>query len=243
MGQSSDEGQLLIAIEAIRRNPKLSLRSAAAIYQVPYTTLRARKAGQPSRRDIPANSRKLTNSEESAIVQYILDLDSRAFSPRLSEVEDMANLLLATRNASDASDASLRVGPSWTARFIKRQPQLRTRLNRRIDYQRVQCEDPVQYNAWFNLVRNVIAKYGVDASDIYNFDETGFAIGQITATGMVVTSSERKGRPRQSQPGNREWATVIQAIGSQGYVLPPYVIVAGKTHLSNWYENSPFLAD
>jgi hypothetical protein len=240
MGRSSNEGQLLLAIKAIQNDPSLTIRAAAKIYQTPFTTLQNRLTGIPSRRDITANSRKLTNSEESAIVQYILDLDSRAFPPRLSEVEDMANLLLAARSTSDALDASLRVGPTWTARFIKRQPQLRTRQNRRIDYQRVQCEDPAQYNAWFDLVRNVIAKYGIDASDIYNFDETGFTIGQIIATRMVVTSVERKERPRQMQPGNRERATVIQAIGAQGYVVPPYVIVTGKNHLSNWYENSPF---
>jgi hypothetical protein len=53
-------------------------------------------------------------------------------------------------------------------------------------------------------------------------------MGLITSTGMVVTSSERKGRPRQAQPGNREWATVIQAIGAEGYALPPYLIVVER---------------
>ena len=57
-----------------------------------------------SRRDILANSRKLTDSEESVITQYIINLDLRVFPPRLSMVEDMANLLLAIRNASDISD-------------------------------------------------------------------------------------------------------------------------------------------
>jgi hypothetical protein len=103
MGRSLNEGQLLLAIEAIRKDPKLSIRAAAKLYGVPHVTLTYRLRGMPSRRDIPANSRKLTNSEESAIIQYILDLDLRTFLPRLSEVEDMANLLLATRSASDAS--------------------------------------------------------------------------------------------------------------------------------------------
>ena len=44
--------------------------------------------------------------------------------------------------------------------------------------------------AWFSLVNNVIAKYGIVESDIYNFDETGFMMG-IISTGMVVTSTER----------------------------------------------------
>jgi hypothetical protein len=201
MGRSSNEGQLLLAVEAIRKSPKFGIKPIARIYNVPEATLRDRLRGVRSRRDIPANSRKLTNSEEEAIIQYILDLDLRAFPPRLSDVTDMANLLLAARNASSASDASQLppiIGVNWATNFVKRQPQLRTRSNRRIDYQRVQCEDPVQYNAWFNLVRNIIAKYGINASDIYNFDETGFAIGQIIVTRMVVTSVKRKERPRQT---------------------------------------------
>ena len=69
MGRSLNKGQLLLAIDAIRKDPNLSMRSIAAIYNVPRTTLRYRKAGMLSRRDIPANSRKLTDSEESVITQ------------------------------------------------------------------------------------------------------------------------------------------------------------------------------
>jgi hypothetical protein len=58
-----------------------------------------------------------------------------------------------------------------------------------------------------------------------------------------VTSTERRRRPKQQQQGNREWATVIQAVGAQGRVIPPYIIVAGKNHLSDWYEDNPFPAD
>jgi hypothetical protein len=52
-------------------------------------------------------------------------------------------------------------------------------------------------------MRHTIAKYGIADADIYNFDETGFIMGQITAL-MVVTSSNRKGKPKLAQPGNRE---------------------------------------
>lgn len=45
------------------------------------------------------NLRKLTDLEESTIVEYILDLDTRLFPPRLCGVEDMANRLLADRDA------------------------------------------------------------------------------------------------------------------------------------------------
>ena len=80
-------------------------------------TLRERRAGRPTRRDIAANSRKLTDLEESVIVQHILELDSKGFPPRLCGVEDMANRLLADRNA-------LPVASRWATNFVKRQAEL-----------------------------------------------------------------------------------------------------------------------
>ena len=65
---------------------------------------------------------KLTDLEESVIVQHILDLDSRSFPPRLSNVEDMANQLLAERDAS-------KVGKRWASNFVKRHLELKTSFN------------------------------------------------------------------------------------------------------------------
>jgi hypothetical protein len=75
--------------------------------------------------------------------------------------------------------------------------------NRKYDYQRAKCEDPVLIQGWFSVVRNLIAKYGILEEDIYNFDETGFQIGVIS-TSKVITRAERKGRSKIKQPGNRE---------------------------------------
>ena len=36
-------------------------------------------------------------------------------------------------------------------------------------------------------------------------------------------------------PGNREWATAITCINSEGGSIPPFLVVQGKTHLENWY--------
>ena len=83
------------------------------MYNVPETTLRRRRAGRPARRDIPANSRSLTDLEEQTIVQYIIELSARAFPPRLSGVEDMANHLRRERDMPP-------VGQRWAYNFVKR---------------------------------------------------------------------------------------------------------------------------
>jgi hypothetical protein len=229
---TQNEAQIVLAIQAMESNKKLSLGAAAKAYSVPYNTLKRRRNGIAPRADSIANSRNLDPLEEQVIVRRVLDLYEQGFSPGYDVVEDMANLLRATRGAS-------RVGPRWASNFVRRQPELRTRWSRPYDYQRAKCEDPEIIGAWFELVRNTIAKHGILESDIWNFDETGFLMGQISPT-LVITSSEGRGKAKKIQPGNREWVTVIQAVQSGGEVIPPYVVVAGKTHLESWYRDSPF---
>jgi hypothetical protein len=69
--------------------------------------------------------------------------------------------------------------------------------------------------SWFGLVANIKAKYGIQDEDTYNFDEAGFIMGQIS-TGAVVTASERRGRPKMVQQGNREGTPLIQGINATG---------------------------
>jgi hypothetical protein len=84
-------------------------------------------------------------------------------------------------------------------------------------------------------VEETKAKYSICDKDVYNFDEAGFMMGKI-ATQLVVTASERRCRPKSIQPGNCEWATVIQGINAAGWAILPFLIFAGQYHLSAWYE-------
>lgn len=58
-------------------------------------------------------------------------------------------------------------------------------------------------------------KYGICDEEVYNFDEAGFSMGKIT-TQLVVTASERRGRPKAVRLGGREWVTLIAAINAAG---------------------------
>jgi len=213
---SNQEDRILLAIQSIKQGHIQSIRAAAMSYDVPKATLRRRAHGITSRRDSTPNSRKLTPYEESALIQYILDLDSRGFPPRPQAVQEMADLLLSDRGESS-------VGKNWTTNFIKRRTEIKAKFGRKYDYKRAKCEDPKIIQEWFSLVRNVVAKYGILEQDIYNFDEAGFAMGVI-ATAKVVTSSEAKSRPKTTQPGNREWVSIIQGVNSYGWALPPFII-------------------
>ncbi|KAL1957219.1 hypothetical protein VTO42DRAFT_6253 [Malbranchea cinnamomea] len=135
----------------------------------------------------------------------------------------MANLLIEKRGNGNSEP----IGPNWVTRFIKRHPEIKSKFARKFNYKRTLCENPKIIEGWFNLVRDVTDKYRILPEDVYNMDEVGFAMGMIP-TCMVVTNSERKGRPKLVQPGNREWTTVIAAVNALGWALAPVVIFKGK---------------
>ncbi|KAJ8108914.1 hypothetical protein OPT61_g7840 [Boeremia exigua] len=107
------------------------------------------------------------------------------------------------------------VGVHWPRNFVKRTDSLATRFNRAYNRQRALCEDLVLIRGWFKLVEQTKAKYG----------------------------AERRGRLKAIQPGDREWVTVIAAINAAGWSVPPFLIFAGKYHLSAWYEEAEIPRD
>jgi hypothetical protein len=147
----------------------------------------------------------------------------------------MANLLLVNRGSTPIQT----VGEKWVYNYIQRRPELKSRFSRRYDYQRALQEDPKISQEWFDLVQITIQQYGILTDDIYNFDETGFAMG-LCATHKVVTRSEYYGRRSVLQPGNHEWVTAIESISASGWALPPTLIFKSKQYNQAWFKDLPY---
>jgi len=229
------ESRIQLAIQAIKNQEISSIREVARRFNVSRTSLSRRLNGTTFRGETRANRYKLTQTEEETLLQWILSMDSRGAAPQLPMVEEMANILLAERCHD-------RVGKNWVYKFVKRQDQLKTRFSRRYSYQRAKREDPEIIREWFLHVQGIIAKYGILHDDIYNFDETGFAMGQ-TSSSKVVTRREYYGWREVIEPENREWVTSIETINTMGWVLPPCVIFKAKVHQRAWYEDQDLPGD
>ena len=67
-----------------------------------------------------------------------------------------------------------KVGKNWTKRFMAHIEELKTAFNQAKDHQRILKEDPIEINAQFTRVQDIMATYGVHPDDVHNFDETGF---------------------------------------------------------------------
>ena len=214
------EDRIILAIQATKSNASLSQRRPAALYNVPQSTLSNRHAKTAARRECHDSSSRLQRHEEEAIIHNIRKLDSRGFDRMLSYVSNMADQLLAARGGG-------KVGENWASNLVRRKPEVKSQVNRLHDHQGALCSNPAIISPWFDLVRNVKAKYGILDEDNYNFDEFGFMMGVIS-TGAVVTGSERRGRPKTVQQGDREWTSIIQGIYAKGWAIQPFITVDSR---------------
>lgn len=218
------KAELFIAIPDNNSKKIQSERRAAAVYSVPRTTIQSRRAGRCPQRDYEPPAKHLTKLEEEVINRRLEVEAERGLPCGGDDVRDMANRLLRERGGEE-------VGKNWVGRFIQRNSELRTRRSHLYDRQRAACEDPILIKAWFELVQNTKAKYGIVDEDIYNLDETGFIMGMIVSQSFI-TGSDKQGKSKKIQPGNREWVTLIQGVGATGKRIPAFLIFAGKVLVS-----------
>lgn len=238
MEDKSYEGRILLALNAFRKGQYPSIPKVAAAFDVNTKTLRRRLKGVSARTDTIANCRKLSATEESTLLAWILDMCQHGLPPRVATVQHLAELLLSARLSSTAS-ASASPSEKWVNRFVKRHPELQSKYTQKYDYQRAKREDPELIQNWFKHFTNIRQRYGILNEDIYNMDEAGFQMGVISTAKVICGSETRESKAKELQPGNREWATSIICVNSTGWALPPQIILAGKKHQPQWYSSIP----
>jgi hypothetical protein len=99
MSTFSKEARLKIAIKDLYRSEFQSVLAAAKAYNLPRTSLVSRMSRVTSRADSRNAAHKLEEAEEEVLVWRVLNLDSRGFSPRIADIEEMANTFRAARQA------------------------------------------------------------------------------------------------------------------------------------------------
>ncbi|RJE25947.1 Pogo transposable element [Aspergillus sclerotialis] len=94
------EGRILLAIQAIKKQEISTIREAARRFEVPKSTLLRRLNNIPNRAETRANNYKLTEIEEESLLKWIISLNNRGAAPRPTTVRETANLLLAARETT-----------------------------------------------------------------------------------------------------------------------------------------------
>lgn len=82
---------------------------------------------------------------------------------------------------------------------------------------------------WFDRLKIQVDTKKITYSNIWNFDETGFRVGQGKKETVITRFGQSRTRIASASP--RESLTLIECVSGAGKVIPPLIILAAKNHL------------
>ncbi|RKK75494.1 hypothetical protein BFJ68_g18101, partial [Fusarium oxysporum] len=123
----------------------LSQNQAAQENGVPQTTLSDWLRGLPSRSEITQPAQLLSKSQESRLVTWILRQEALGYAPSHSQVCATVAALLRQQGRER------HIGVHWLARFIKRHPDIETKVGKRQEAARFNSFTPMAVNWYFGI--------------------------------------------------------------------------------------------
>lgn len=206
--------------------------------EVPISTFSHHEHGRLSRKDAAAKRQYLTPSEEKAFVDYILGAAESDHPVLVMSVGQLAWTIARRRSSTFeilADDDSIRPpGKNWVQKFYKRHPDLKSRTLKPLDWARHDIYEKVTH--WFTLMDRVLHDPAILAENVYNMDETGNLLSNLTSRKYVLHAVDR--RRYRGATIKRQLVTTIECIPAEGKPLSPLVVWPAATQRSDWTTHS-----
>jgi len=178
--------------------------------------------GKKARNEAHEDTQNLIHAEEAELVRRITRLTIRGYAPRHETLRRLAEIIRERRVKTAEGEVPIKVydkiGKEWVPRFIQRHPELASVRLRSTDTARIKAESPERLQRWFNDLEKVLVEFNIKPENIYNMDESGFAIGEKEAGKVIINAHIRQ--KFQAKPGCQEWVTVVECICADGNHVP-----------------------
>ena len=181
--------RLEVAVKkALSATSPLFTSDLAYEYEVVPWTLHRRLKGGRSHKEAGEDQQSLLRAERLTLISYVEYLFQLGTPATKVQVNQMASYLVQRRAAKREGVSmeeigegpyknGLWVGQEWAKRFVKRTPELANRLARSLESKRaVQTTEAIASDFLEKLTR-LMKKYNIDPDNLWNFDETGYAVG------------------------------------------------------------------
>jgi len=248
----SCETDLLLqeAVLGVRSSKYKTSYEAAKALGLCVSTVRRRISGRhTTRTQARAKQQLLSPAQESVILKWIKELTISGYAPSHRILREVADEIRSNRyrvfNSIEPQSQpqptqiehfpDFPLGQDWVPRFIQRHPQLKIQQGRRIEAQRMNGVTEPIVEAWFDAFKDIVGRMNIDVKNIYNMDETGFSIGTMESTRIIVDSTYRT--RHQAHPGRQEWISVVECVCADYTTLDPFVIFKGQNVLQSWIPN------
>ena len=125
-------------------------------------------------------------------------------------------------------NSRLPAGRDWVPRFVNRHSELPLAWSKPIGSKRAKAASNEVLSNWLKNFEDLRTEYSVDPKDIYNIDEKGFILGSADRARVLVRSPNRQTDQQRRAAGNRDFATVVEAVSTDGFWVPSLVITRGE---------------
>ena len=180
----------------------------------------------------PGESSTLGEVGERELVEWIDELFDRGYPPEWGDVHAAA-LSIAKWQGNDNFNAS----NGWRARFIKRHPEVCTRVVENLHRTRVGGMNSDNVKEYFQILEQYVEKvekangHKLRGDEILNIDETGFDLSNCSKTLRVViktTKYKRHRRPQHQGSADRTHFSAAICIDASGHRYPTHYCSVGE---------------
>lgn len=239
---SWDENKMENAIAKVL-SQELSIREAAAQFNVPKSTL-ARRSGNKNK--IAVGTKKhlgrfvsdLPPEFEVELKQHILDMESRFFGLTCLEVRQLAFQVAEQNSIPHRFKVEKQMaGKKWLACFLARNKEISVRKPEATSIARATGFNRPAVSKFFNLLKKVIDEKKVTGSRIYNCDETGMSTVHQPSRILAMKGKHQIGALTSAERGKN--ITVVCCVSATGHFVPPAFIFPRKRMKAELMDSAP----
>jgi hypothetical protein len=79
-------------------------------------------------------------------------------------------------------------------------------------------------------------EYNIKSNNIYNMNESGFAIGEKEPVQCIINTQIHQ--QFQAKPSHQEWVSVVECVCTNGTIISPLIIFKSKNLSTEWISVS-----
>lgn len=195
-----------------------------------HTTLYYRANRRQSLEAKALRQHYLNPYETRAVIQFLLQMSNVGQPVRIKYIPSIA--FLATRHRPIQDRPSKPPGRNWAKALEKRNPELKARRVKALDWNRHERNIYEKIVDWFMKIGPVVEDPIIRDENVWNFDETRVILSKLGSVKVLVGKDDM--RDYRGAREKRTMVTAIECVSGDGRYLTPMIIWPATTHRSNW---------
>ncbi|XP_047033976.1 uncharacterized protein LOC124640306 [Helicoverpa zea] len=222
---------------AMEEAGKGSVNAAAKKYGINLSTLQRHIQKGSAEKKLGRYTTVFTKSQEDELLEYVFHMDSLYFGLTKSEFLKLV-FQYAEINNIPHTFKNETAGEGWYAGFRSRHPDLSLRCPEPTSIARARGFNKPQVLRFFDLLEEQIVKHNIDATRIYNMDETGIQTSSNRPP-RVLSKTGKKQVGVISSVERGKLTTVVCCCNAAGSFVPPFLIFGRKRMVPRLLDGAP----